>query len=253
MTKIEVDNLDGMKIGILQEGFGHNVSEEAVDRIIREAAQKLTSVGAEVVDVSIPIDLTFTQLIPSFFTAEDIWMGFGFEGAYHCMLRGSLQGLGYRSRGYYPTNSMKTVGAAMKHDTKRQSDNFKFTMLTGAYLNETFHGQYYGRCQNLGRLLRQAYDDVLKDHDVLIMPTIPFVAQKLPKEGEMTFEERTKYCSGMAQNTMAADVTGHPALSINAGWVGKLPVGMMIVGKHWDETTVLKVARAHEKIMGSQQ
>ncbi|XP_072025739.1 amidase-like isoform X1 [Amphiura filiformis] len=238
--EIEVDNLNGMKIGILQEGFGFDVSEEAVDRIVREAAHKLTSVGAELVDVSIPMHKH----------SEDIEMGLVFEGGYHCMIRGSVQGLGYR--GYYPTNSMKTVGAAMKHDTKRQPNNFKYLMLTGAYLNETFHGQYYGRCQNLGRLLRQAYDDVLKDYDVLIMPTIPFVAQKLPKEGEMTFQERTHYCTGNLQNTMAADVTGHPALSINAGWVGKLPVGMMIVGKHWDETTVLKVARAHEKIMGSQ-
>ncbi len=51
----------------------------------------------------------------------------------------------------------------------------------------------------------------------------------------------------MIDNTVAANVTGHPALSINAGWVDKLPIGMMIVGRHWDETTVQKVARAHEK------
>ncbi len=55
----------------------------------------------------------------------------------------------------------------------------------------------------------------------------------------------------MIDNTVAANVTGHPALSINAGWVDKLPVGMMIVGRHWDEITVLKVARAHEKLMSS--
>ena len=56
----------------------------------------------------------------------------------------------------------------------------------------------------------------------------------------------------MMQNTMGFNVTGHPALSINAGWMmGKLPIGMMIVGKHWDEVTVLKVARAHEKLMES--
>ncbi|XP_072025737.1 amidase-like isoform X3 [Amphiura filiformis] len=236
--EIEVDNLNGMRIGILQEGFGHDVSEEAVDRIVKEAAQKLTSVGAKVEDVSIPMQKH----------SGDIWAGFGLEGAYHCMLRGSLHGLGYR--GYYPTNNMKISGAALKHDTKHLSDKVKSVMLTGAYLNETFHGQYYGRCQNLARLLRQAYDDVLKDYDVLIMPTIPFVAQKLPKEGEMTFEERSNYCVDMIQNTMAADITGHPALSINAGWVDKLPVGMTIVGKHWDETTVLKVARAHEKNYG---
>ncbi|XP_072025732.1 amidase-like [Amphiura filiformis] len=237
--EIEVENLNGMRIGILQEGFGHDVSQEAVDRIVREAAQRLTSVGAEVVNVSIPLHKR----------AVDIWSGFASEGAYHCMLNGSNQGLGYQ--GYYATNNMKTSGAAIRHDTKHLSPTFKYVMLTGAYLNETFHGQYYGRCQNLGRLLCQAYDDVLKDHDVLIMPTNPFVAHKLPKEDEMTFEANANQSQGMMQNTMGTDVTGHPALSINAGWVGKLPVGMMIVGKHWDETTVLKVARAHENIMGN--
>ncbi|XP_072025731.1 amidase-like [Amphiura filiformis] len=234
--EIEVDNLNGMKIGILQEGFGHDVSEVAVDRIVREAAQKLTSVGAEVKDVSIPIHKH----------SSAIWVGIGCEGSYHCMLRGSLQGLGYK--GYYATNCMKTIGAALRHDTKHLSPTYKKIMLTGAYLNQTLHGQYYGRCQNLRRLLRQAYDDVLNDYDVLIMPTVPFVSQKLPKENEMTFKDRSNLSENMFQNTMAADVTGHPALSINAGWVGKLPIGMMIVGKHWDETTVLKVARAHEKI-----
>ena len=51
-------------------------------------------------------------------------------------------------------------------------------------------------------------------------------------------------------NTMAANVTGHPALSINAGYTqaSRLPIGMMIIGRQWDEVTVLKVARAHEKL-----
>ena len=53
----------------------------------------------------------------------------------------------------------------------------------------------------------------------------------------------------MNSNTMPFNVTGHPSLSINAGYIGKLPVGMMIIGKHWDETSVFKVARAHEKLM----
>ncbi len=52
----------------------------------------------------------------------------------------------------------------------------------------------------------------------------------------------------MVSNTFPFDVSGHPALSINAGFLGGLPVGMMIVGKQFDETTVLNVARAFEKI-----
>ena len=49
-------------------------------------------------------------------------------------------------------------------------------------------------------------------------------------------------------NTLPFNLTGHPALTINAGFLDGLPVGMMIVGKHFDETTVLRVAHAFEKI-----
>ena len=52
----------------------------------------------------------------------------------------------------------------------------------------------------------------------------------------------------MCSNTASFDVSGHPALSINAGFLNDLPVGMMIVGKMFDEVTVLKVAYAFEKI-----
>ena len=62
------------------------------------------------------------------------------------------------------------------------------------------------------------------------------------------FADHVAKSISMTQNTMAFNVTGHPALSINAGWSGNLPIGMMIVGKHWDDVTVLKVARAHEKL-----
>ncbi len=53
--QIEVEDLTGIRIGILKEGFGLEKSEEAVDRIVRKSAQQLTSVGAKVEDVSIPL------------------------------------------------------------------------------------------------------------------------------------------------------------------------------------------------------
>ena len=53
---------------------------------------------------------------------------------------------------------------------------------------------------------------------------------------------------GMVRNTSPFDSTGHPSLTINAGFSEGLPVGMMINGKHFDETTVLQVAYAAEKL-----
>lgn len=60
--------------------------------------------------------------------------------------------------------------------------------------------------------------------------------------------ERIKLTFDMLKNTAAFDSTGHPALTTNAGYSEKLPVGMMIIGKKFDEATVLRVARAFEKI-----
>lgn len=62
------------------------------------------------------------------------------------------------------------------------------------------------------------------------------------------FSELLKVSHSMNLNTSPFDCTGHPALSINAGFSDGLPVGMMIVGRHFDETTVYQVARAYEEI-----
>ena len=62
------------------------------------------------------------------------------------------------------------------------------------------------------------------------------------------FSENVKTAVDMVRNAAQPNVTGHPSLSINAGFLDNLPVGMMITGKHFDDSTVLRVARAFEKI-----
>lgn len=70
---------------------------------------------------------------------------------------------------------------------------------------------------------------------------------KLP-EKSWSLTERLKGALGRIRNTGPFNITGHPALTINAGFSEGLPVGMMIVGRHFDETTVLQVAYAFEKL-----
>ena len=62
------------------------------------------------------------------------------------------------------------------------------------------------------------------------------------------FTDATRLSRSPLNNTSPFNLTGHPALSINAGLVDELPVGMMIVGKRWDETMILRVAHAFECI-----
>jgi amidase len=97
--------------------------------------------------------------------------------------------------------------------------------------------------------LRMAYDQALAQFDVLIMPTLPVRATLLPGP-DAAREEILARGLEMIGNTSPFDVSGHPACSVPAGLSDGLPVGMMIVGKHFDDATVLRVAHAFEQAAG---
>jgi amidase len=97
--------------------------------------------------------------------------------------------------------------------------------------------------------LRAAYDEALSRFDVLVMPTTPILASPIPGS-DAPLEEYLARALEMMANTAAFDVTGHPACSVPAGLVDGLPVGMMIVGRHLDDATVLRVAHTFEQARG---
>ena len=95
-------------------------------------------------------------------------------------------------------------------------------------------------------MLRAAYDEALKEVDLLLMPTLPLKATLLPP-ADAPREEYVARALEMIANTCPFDVTGHPAVSFPAGMSGGLPVGAMLVGRHWEDGTVLRAADAFEK------
>lgn len=118
-------------------------------------------------------------------------------------------------------------------------------LLAGEYVRRVTTGTYHAKAQNLRRLLRAAYDSALTDVDVLAMPTIPFRATRLPGP-DASREEYVARSSDMAGNTCPFNATGHPALSVPCGAVDDLPIGLMLIGRHWDEATVLRIGAAFE-------
>ena len=82
--------------------------------------------------------------------------------------------------------------------------------------------------------------------------TYKFIGENNPPITLLFFVEIIRLTFSMLRNTAPFDSSGHPAISINAGFDDGLPVGMMIVGRKFDETTVFKVARAFEKIRDSE-
>ena len=93
--------------------------------------------------------------------------------------------------------------------------------------------------------MKAAYDTALTDFDLLLMPTLPLTATPLPK-ADAPLAEVIQRAFEMLPNTCPMDITGHPAMSIPCGMVDGLPVGLMLIGKFYDEGTIYRAALAFE-------
>ncbi|XP_078678540.1 urethanase-like isoform X1 [Branchiostoma floridae x Branchiostoma belcheri] len=232
-------DLNGTRVGLLKEGFGQELSEADVDDMVRQAAHNLTSAGAIVEEVSVPIHYP---------DGTHIWNALAVQGVMQIMMKGDGVGVGWK--GFYPTSMMSALARGYKSRGNDMSATLKLLALLGEYLNENYGNRYYAKAQNLSRTLTNAYNEALDKYDVLIMPTIPYKPLKLPDE-DVSISEVCGMALTQIYNTCPFNVTGHPGLSINAGFLQGLPVGMMIIGRHFDDATVLKVAHAFENIRDS--
>jgi amidase len=223
----------GLRIALVEEGFGHAQSLPQVDALVREAAERLRGLGATVDTLSLPMH----RIGPM------IWLPIGAEGATMQMMLGN--GFGFNWQGLYVT-SMLDFHSAWKRRADELSDSLKNTMLLGYYMVTRYRGHYYAKAQNLVRRLRAAYDEVLSRYDLLLMPTLPIVATPLP-QANAPIAEILQRAFEMLPNTMPFDITHHPAMSLPCGLYDGLPVGLMLVAKHFDEETIYRAAAAFER------
>jgi len=103
----------------------------------------------------------------------------------------------------------------------------------------------WGLVPTLARVATAAYDVALADHDLLVMPTLPLKATPIPA-ADAPLEEQVARALEMIPNTAPFDVTGHPAMNVPCAMSAGLPVGMMLVGRHDDEQSILRGAHAFE-------
>ena len=118
--------------------------------------------------------------------------------------------------------------------------------MAGEYFIHNYRGHFYAKAQNLSRVLAKAYDDALARFDLLLLPTLPMKATPLPP-ANAPLKLIAQRAFEMLGNTCPLDVTGHPAMSVPCGMSNGLPVGMQLVGKHWDESTIYRAAHAFEQ------
>lgn len=229
-------NANGVKVGVVREGFNwEGISEEDVDRIVKESANSLIYAGALVEEISIPMHRDGIHL----------WNVIGTEGLTSLMVKEN--GMGTNWKGHYTTRFLDIYGKSRKTRANEFAQTVKLTMLLGQYMQDQYNGKYYAVAQNTARKLKQAYDIAFEKYDVLIMPTTPMKATTIPSPG-ISIAEDISNSLGMIQNTAPFNLTGHPAMNVPCGKSGKLPVGMMIVGRIGEDDKVIQVAHAFEQL-----
>jgi amidase len=175
--------------------------------------------------------------------APALWMPIGMEGLTQTMMWGDGYGV---SRPDLYVTSLMDFHRNWRNRANEMSETTKLFTMFGTYIRRYYGSRYYGKAMNQTRLLTAAYDQVLAEYDLLMMPTTPIKATELPPP-DAPRELYVERALNMISNTAPFDITHHPAMAVPCGMSTGLPVSLMLVGKHFDEPTIYKTAFAFEQ------
>lgn len=230
------DTLAGVRLGLLTEGFGGEAgTEPATAAAVRETVERLRALGAEIVDVSLPEHLQAGGIA---------FIGF-VEGMTNLIESG---GNGYSWRGRYWQDVAPALAAGLREHAQDLSAQMKVALISGRWLKHRYAGGLYAKAQNLRPWLRAAYDRALDGVDALLLPTTPWRAHELAPD--LALSDRVLRGWANLSNTYPTDMTGHPALSLPLAEAGGLPVGVMLVGRAFDDARLLALAASCERALG---
>ncbi|RZI53652.1 MAG: amidase [Pseudonocardia sp.] len=218
----------GLRVGVLREGFGTAASEPDVDAAVRAAADWLHRLGATVEEISVPAHAL----------GPDIVAPIILEGAPPQLMFEA----GLTANWHHHGTGLLDATRGWRDHADEFSESVKITMIGGALFRRRYGGQLYSKALNLVRTLRGAYDEALGRHDLLLLPTMPMKATPLPSE-----DSPREVITHRAVNTCPFNATGHPAITVPCALRDGLPVGMMLVGRHFDEPTIYRAAHAYEQ------
>lgn len=223
-------NIEGMKIGLPKEYFGEGVSEE-VKKSVLNAAKILEENGASLEETS----LAYTDY------AVPVYYIIATSEASSNLAR--YDGVGYGLR--IAQNNLKELY------TKTRESGFgkevKRRIMLGTFcLQAGYKEEYYLKANKVRRLISSDFANAFEGVDAIVTPTSPFPPFKL---GEKIQDPISMWLADVF--TVAPNLAGLPAISVPCGFVGDLPIGMQLIGKPFDELTILKLAYALQKA-GSQ-
>ena len=220
-------NLKGLKIGVPKEYFSEGIDPE-IEKIIKSAIQKAKDAGAKIIEISLPntqYGVACYYIIAPCEASANLarfdGIKYGFSETADNLLGVYLQS---RGRGF---------GA----EPKRR-------IMLGTYaLSSGYYDAYYKKAQQVRELIKEDFTQVFKKVDVIFSPVSPFAAFKV---GEKANDPLSMYLVDVY--TVAVKLAGIPALSLPAGKIGKLPVGLQIIGNYFEENKILSIASQLEQL-----
>ncbi|WP_259548334.1 Asp-tRNA(Asn)/Glu-tRNA(Gln) amidotransferase subunit GatA [Heyndrickxia sp. FSL K6-6286] len=220
-------DIKGMKIAVPKEYIGEGVNEE-VRQSVLNALKVLEGLGATWEEVSLPHSKYATAAYYILSSSEASSNLARFDGVRY----------GYRS-----PNAKNLMELYKKSRSEGFGEEVKRRIMLGTFaLSSGYYDAYYKKAQQVRTLIKNDFEKVFEKYDVIIGPTTPTPAFKI---GENTEDPLTMYANDLL--TIPVNLAGVPGISIPCGFEGGLPLGLQIIGKHFDEATVYRVAHAFEQ------
>ncbi len=224
---LEAD-IDGLRIGLPRQHFGEGL-DPRVGACVEAAIEDYQRMGARIVEV----DLENTDLsIPAYYVvapAEASSNLARYDGVRFGHRTENPQGL----EDFYKRSRSEGFGAEVKR-----------RIMIGTYvLSAGYYDAYYLKAQQLRRIIKEDFQRAFEQADVLMGPTSPSVAFRL---GEKLDDPVTMYLCDIYTN--AVNLAGLPAMSIPAGFVESMPVGLHIIGNYFDEARLFNVAHRYQQV-----
>ena len=226
-TKVLGNEIKGLKIGIPREYFIKGMDRE-IEESVKTAIKKLESLGAIPVEISLPHTEYAVATYYVLATSEASSNLARYDGVKY----------GFRAEGkdlmeMYMNTRAQGFGAEVKR-----------RIMLGTYaLSSGYYDAYYKKAQQARTLIKADFEKAFNSVDMIVTPTSPTAAFK---SGEKTEDPLQMYLSDIF--TISVNLAGIPAISIPCGFTSNnLPIGLQIIGKHFDEESILKAAYAYEQ------
>jgi aspartyl-tRNA(Asn)/glutamyl-tRNA(Gln) amidotransferase subunit A len=220
-------SLRGLRIGLPREYFDPGL-DDAVAAVIEAAIDEYRKLGAEVVDISLP---NSHLAVPAYYVvapaecSSNLSRFDGVRFGHRCENPRDLQDLYVRSRG-------EGFGAEVKR-----------RIMIGTYaLSSGYYDAYYLKAQQIRRLIREDFLAAFGQVDVIMGPTAPATAFRLGEKSDPV----SMYLSDIY--TIATNLAGLPGMSIPAGFVNGLPVGLQLIGNYFAEARLLNAAHQYQRV-----